>query len=95
MDVCFSSKEIQPDPPTNHGTQYNDNWHNDGREEDIWMAVSVYSSGSWGEWQIVKIKGEQGPKGDSGSDGKSIKVVGNYKDTAEPYLQYIEGTSIF
>lgn len=95
MDVCFSSKEIQPDPPTNHGTQYNDDWHNDGREEDIWMAISVYSSGSWGEWQVVKIKGEQGPKGDSGSDGKSIKVVGNYKDTAEPYLQYIEGTSIF
>ena len=93
MDVCFSSRE-QPSEPTTHGIQTGE-WHNDAQEEDIWMALSLYSMGKWGPWQIIKIQGKQGPPGNNGNDGKSIKVVGNYLDS-EHLLRYKEdGSSIF
>lgn len=35
----------------------------------IWMATNTYSNGSWGKWQVSKIKGEDGK---DGTNGESI-----------------------
>ena len=93
MDVCFSNRET-PNPPTTHGIQQTGEWHNDARVDDIWMAISLYSMGEWGPWQIVKIKGEQGPPGNDGKDGTSINIVGEYLDS-DNQLSYIDNSNVF
>ena len=71
FDVCFTSGTTRgdvPRPPENHGDQdlYDDpcGWHNIGNEFDVWMATSVKNGNQWGEWSVVKIKGEDGSMSD-------------------------------
>lgn len=73
IDLEFSSIATVTDPsrdPSNY-------WHNDGRENDIWMAVRKKSNGVWGNWSVVKIKGEDGAPGEPGADGSSIHILGS------------------
>jgi len=57
IDYEFSSVETSPGNPTENP----DNWHNDATENDVWMAVRRKEAGEdWGDWTIVKIKGEDG-----------------------------------
>lgn len=42
-------------------------WHNEGAEDDIWMAFRTINNGVAGVWSVVRIKGEQGPPGEVGS----------------------------
>lgn len=63
LDVCYhpaTESGEAPSAPEQHGNQGQDltTWHNDGTPDDVWMAVSKYSNGIWGNWSIVKIKGE-------------------------------------
>lgn len=71
IDFEFSAV-ISPGNPTSNPTY----WHNDATENDIWMAVRVITNGTYGPWQIAKIKGEQGPQGVKGDDGTSIRITG-------------------
>lgn len=67
MDVCYSSATFKPDSNTlpEKGSNYEDStWHNDAQEEDIWMAICYKMNGTWCNWQINKIKGENGEPGD-------------------------------
>ncbi|WP_295723424.1 hypothetical protein [uncultured Leptotrichia sp.] len=80
MDVCYSSQEAKPNEPTTHGIQNDSVWSNNGDSNSIWMAMSIKVNGIWGNWSIVKIKGERG------NDGTSIKIVGVYNDSVTPNL---------
>ena len=59
IDVCFSSCD-SPKAPLKHGNQDDECWHNEGTEDDKWMAISLMENGVWGDWSILKIKGEDG-----------------------------------
>ena len=80
MDVCYSSQEAKPNAPTTHGNQNDSVWSNIGDSNSVWMAMSIKVNGVWGDWSIVKIKGERG------TDGTSIKIVGVYNDSVIPNL---------
>lgn len=59
IDFEFSAVEDNPGTPTTNPT----NWHNDATENDVWMAVRKQSNGIWGDWDVSKIKGEEGDPG--------------------------------
>ena len=59
IDVCFSSCD-SPKAPSKHGNQDDECWHNEGTEDDKWMAISLMENSVWGDWSILKIKGEDG-----------------------------------
>lgn len=68
FDVCYTDYEGIPGEPERHGNQddYNDyyGWHNIGTSGDTWMATSVRSGNEWGDWSILRIKGENGASSD-------------------------------
>lgn len=74
FDVCFNGSETQPLPPDRHGTQNGEGgWYDDVTRIPngaIWMATSTLNNGVWSEWQVVRIKGE------NGQAGTSINIVG-------------------
>lgn len=72
IDLEFSNIASPGTPSTN--PTY---WHNNGLENDIWMAVRKKNNGIWGEWSVVKIKGEDGRQGEPGADGSSIHILGS------------------
>lgn len=59
IDIEYSDVEISPYNPTSNP----ENWHNDATSSDIWMAIRKKKNGVWGQWQVSKIKGEQGNQG--------------------------------
>lgn len=73
MDFCFNASETEPDAPAadEHPSQTSGGWHDTATEADIWMAISKKSNGVWGDWEVSKIKGEQGDPGKDGADGKA------------------------
>lgn len=76
FDVEFSS-ESNPDVPKGHPNT-NSQWSNESNNDTIWMATSRKSNGVWENWQISRIKGE------NGQDGTSVKIIGTsigYYDT--------------
>lgn len=68
FDVEFSSVE-NPSAPTGHPNT-NSQWSNESGENTIWMATSKKSNGVWSDWQVSRIKGE------NGQDGTSLSVKG-------------------
>ena len=69
FDVEFSS-ESNPTAPTGHPNT-NSQWSNESNEDTIWMATARKSNGVWENWQISRIKGE------NGKDGTSVSIKGN------------------
>lgn len=61
IDFEFSAVATNPGNPTSNPS----NWHNTATANDIWMAVRKQSNGSWGSWEVSKIKGEKGEDGAS------------------------------
>lgn len=68
FDVEFSSEE-NPSKPTGHPNT-NPEWSNEATEDTIWMATSRMSNGEWSDWQVMRVKGE------NGSDGTSLTIKG-------------------
>lgn len=68
LDVEFSTYEA-PDVPTGHPNT-NTQWSNESSEDTIWMATSKQKNGIWEDWQVSRIKGE------NGEDGTSISIKG-------------------
>lgn len=68
FDVEYSS-ESNPDAPTGHPNT-NTQWSNESSEDTVWMATSRKSNGVWEDWQISRIKGE------NGQDGTSVNIKG-------------------
>lgn len=66
IDFEFSAVESNPGNPTDDPS----NWHNDATDSDIWMAIRKKKNGVWGQWDVTKIKGEDG------QDGTSISLKG-------------------
>lgn len=54
IDFEYSLIVTNPGNPTDNP----DNWSNAATENSIWMAVRKKSRGTWGSWEISKIKGE-------------------------------------
>lgn len=54
IDFEYSWIVTNPGNPTDNP----DNWSNAATENSIWMAVRKKSRGTWGSWEISKIKGE-------------------------------------
>lgn len=74
FDVEYSSDE-NPTNPTGHPNT-NTQWSNTADDSTIWMATSRKSNGVWGDWQVSRIKGE------NGQDGTSINVKGTFSQHA-------------
>lgn len=68
IDFEFSSEE-NPSAPVGHPNE-NPQWVNEASEDTIWMATSRKSNGVWGDWQVMRVKGE------NGTDGTSLNVKG-------------------
>lgn len=69
IDIAYSAySQGVPNEPSQHGSQTNIdppfNWHDKADENDIWMAVSIKNGSTYGNWSILKIKGENGLNGD-------------------------------
>lgn len=92
LEIKFSSY-LEPGNPTDTP----DWWHNDGAEDDIWMATRVWRNGEYSPWSIVKIKGTDGAdgiNGDNGLDGNGIEIIfikskRLYDDESSPILGYL------
>ena len=78
-DYAYSSLEIKPSAPTEHGVQSSSDWHNEPSENDIWMAHDRKINGVWQGWKIMRIKGEKGNKGNKGDSFDEAKYY--YKST--------------
>lgn len=68
LDIKYSSS-INPTDPDGHPNT-NPEWSDEANDDTIWMATSRMSNGEWGEWQVMRVKGE------NGSDGTSLSVKG-------------------
>lgn len=55
IDVEYSSIAL-PGNPTDNPT----NWHDPAEVDDLWMAQRITSNGVEGDWNITKIRGEDG-----------------------------------
>lgn len=56
---------VQPAPPTNQSEiapnwTPNNGWTDEPTDNSMWMATIICKNGVWGEWQVVRIKGETG-----------------------------------
>ena len=65
IDFEFSSVESSPGTPSTRPG----NWHDDATSYDIWMAVRKCRNGVWGDWEVNRIRGEDGTDGRPGEDG--------------------------
>lgn len=63
LDIEWSSVEGAPGNPTDNPG----NWHNDATPYEWWKAERVKVNGVFGEWQIVKVRGEDGTDGADGN----------------------------
>ena len=68
FDVAFSSED-NPASPAGHPNT-NAQWSGESNEDTVWMATSRKSNGVWEDWQVSRIKGEDG------RDGSSISIKG-------------------
>lgn len=66
-DIDFEYSEVTSNPGT--PTTHPDNWSNTPTSNSIWMAIRKKTSGTWGDWQVFKIKGE------NGKDGTDIEYI--------------------
>lgn len=80
VDFEFSS-ELNPSMPTGHPNT-NPEWSNEATDDTIWMATAKKTNGVWGEWQVMRIKGEDG------TDGTSIKVKGAFYEKFATRAEY-------
>lgn len=80
FDVEFSS-EKNPTPPVGHPNT-NSQWSDESDETTIWMATARKTNGIWGDWQMQKIKGE------NGTDGTSINVKGTFYEKFASRAEY-------
>lgn len=55
----------------------NPDWEDEANTESIWMATSVCSNGVWEDWQVSKIKGEDG------KDGTGVTIKGTLESENE------------
>lgn len=76
IDFEFSAAASNPGNPTSSPKL----WHNTATSDDVWMAVRKKSNGVWGDWEVSKIKGEQG---EPGQDGKTLYTWIRYADDAQ------------
>ena len=56
FDVEFSKVVDNPGNPTDN----KNNWGNDSDKDTVWMATRTVKNGVFGDWNISKIKGENG-----------------------------------
>lgn len=86
FDVEFSSV-ANPSNPVGHPNT-NTQWSNESSDETIWMATSKKSNGVWSDWQVSRIKGE------NGQNGTSIKVKGTFYQRFASRAEYDEALTI-
>ena len=75
FDVEYSSVDDSPGNPTSHP----DNWNDTASAFSVWMATRNKRNGVCGNWQVSKIKGEDGSSGDS-----SFKSTVFYRSNSTP-----------
>ena len=86
FDVEFSAEKA-PSMPEGHPNT-NTQWSNKSDENTIWMATSTKHNGIWSEWQVSRIKGEDGEPGATGAAGNytEYRFAVNGSTTAPPAL---------
>lgn len=74
FDVEFSPVVSNPGTPSSNPNNWYDPTTNANVDWTamIWMATRTKSNGVWGNWNVTKIKGEQGVRGE---DGKDIEYI--------------------
>lgn len=77
-DVEFSDIDQDPGTPSTQPTKWFDP-DKDKASKDftkmLWRAERQKKNGTWSDWTIVRIKGEQGDKGDKGDSGDFVSYV--------------------
>lgn len=86
FDVEFSSVE-NPSAPSGHPNT-NTQWSGESDETTIWMATSKKSNGVWSDWQVSRIKGE------NGQDGTSLSVKGTFYQRFASRAEYLAATTV-
>ena len=83
LDICYHPMTEDKKAPSTEGLEHGDQgddpetWHNIGTANDYWMAISLKSAGEWGEWSVMRIKGENNVIADLTNDGDSFCVGTN------------------
>lgn len=77
-DFEWSAVETNPGNPTTNPQ----NWHDPGTPDDWWMAMRKKTNGQWGDWNIMRIKGEKG------ADGKDAYLLDLDNEMAGIPLDY-------
>jgi hypothetical protein len=76
-DLCILYSSIEsPSAPAGYPNQ-NNQWSKEADETSIWMATSKQTDGVWGDWQVFRVKGE------NGEDGDSVSIKGTCVDKYE------------
>lgn len=82
IEFMWSEIYSNPGTPDTHPA----NWTDDTTPNTVWMAVNTYNNGMWGEWKVVKIKGENGSDGSSNSGMVEVRYAKNGSTTVPPAL---------
>lgn len=72
-DVEFSDIDQDPGTPSTAPTKWYDPVKDKATKDFtkmLWRAERQKKNGTWGDWTIVRIKGEKGDKGEDGQDGQ-------------------------
>lgn len=72
-DVEFSDIDQDPGTPSTAPTKWYDPVKDKATKDFtkmLWRAERQKKNGTWGDWTIVRIKGEKGEKGEPGEDGQ-------------------------
>lgn len=73
-DVEFSDIDNNPGTPSTDPTKWFDPVKDKATKDFtkmLWRAERRKKNGTWGDWTIVRIKGEKGDKGQDGQDGEN------------------------
>ena len=81
-DYAYSSSVTEPPTPSSAQTSIQDSdiWHNEPREGDIWQAFRDIRNGVYGNWKVIRIKGEKGDKGESSYIWIKFSLYSNGRD---------------
>ena len=63
IEIIYSEMESPPAPEkkTDESSWVpSEGWMDDPTPESLWMATSIKKNGVWGDWDVLKIKGEKG-----------------------------------
>lgn len=91
MDLEFSALATNPGTPDSPASGAN--WHDTATPADVWMAICYKTAGEWGNWEVLKVKGEKGDDGTSVLAQYSVNGTSNWHSTYSANDVYMRTSS--